>query len=64
MEYNIKYLECQGEFPQYNESYFLNVIEIYLDCMGEMLRTPDLGYFYPDHIKVAEHLNYNVLGNL
>ena len=64
MEFNYNYLECQGEFPQQNEHYFLNVIEIYLDCMGEMLRTPDMGYFYPNHIKVAEHLNYNVLGNL
>lgn len=64
MEYNINYLECQGEFPQDNEHYFLNVIEIYLDCMGEMLRTPDMGYFYPNHIKVEEYFNDNVLGNL
>lgn len=32
--------------------------------MGEMLRTPDMGYFYPDHIKVEEYFNDNVLGNL
>ena len=64
MEYNINYLECKGEFPQYQESYFLNVIQDYLDCMGEMLQTPDMGYFYPDSTKIEEHLNYNVLGNL
>jgi len=64
MEYNLNYLECQGEFPQYQEHYFLNVIEEYLDCMGEMLETPDMGYFYPDSTKVEEYLNYNVLGNL
>lgn len=64
MDFNNNYLECQGEFPQENESYFLNVIEVLLDCENEMLRTRDLGYFYPDSEKVAEHLNYNVLGNL
>jgi hypothetical protein len=64
MEYNLNYLECQGEFPQYQEHYFLNVIDEYLDCMGEMLQTPDMGYFYPDSTKIEEHLNYNVLGNL
>lgn len=64
MEYNLNYLDCQGEFPQYQEHYFLNVIEVYLDCMGEMLQTPDMGYFYPDSTKIEEHLNYNVLGNL
>ena len=64
MDVNYEYLECQGEFPQENESYFLNVIEVLLDCENEMLQTPNMGYFYPDHIKIAEHLNYNVLGNL
>ncbi len=64
MEINNDYLECQGEFPQHYESYFLNVIEVLLDCKDEMLRTPDMNYFYPDHRKVDEHLNYNILGNL
>lgn len=64
MDVNYEYLECQGEFPQENESYFLNVIEVLLDCENEMLQTPDMSYFYPDHRKVDEHLNYNVLGNL
>lgn len=64
MDVNYEYLECQGEFPQENEIYFLNVIEALLDCENEMLRTPAMGYFYPDSEKIAEHLNYNVLGNL
>lgn len=64
MGYNIDYLECKGEFPQHQENYFLNVIEEYLDCMGDMLNTPDMGYFYPDSTKVDEHLNHNVLANL
>lgn len=64
MDFNNNYLECQGEFPQENESYFLNVIEVLLDCENEMLQTPDTGHFYPDSEKIAEHLNYNVLGNL
>jgi hypothetical protein len=63
MEFNYGYLEYKGEFPQDNESYFLNVIEVFLEWEG-MLQTPDLSYFYPDQIKVSEHLNDNVLGNL
>jgi hypothetical protein len=43
---------------------FLEVLGKTLDCEGDLLQTPDMGYFYPDHTKVSEHLNYNVLGNL
>lgn len=64
MEFNRSYLECFALIPEEQESFFLSVIAEYLDCDDEELRGPDMNYFYPDHRKVAEHLNYNVLGNL
>ena len=59
-----RFVECEGKIPQEEYSYFLGVLSQTLDCEGDLLHSPDMGYFYPDHTKVSEHLNYNVLGNL
>lgn len=59
-----RYVECEGNLPQEEYYYFLMVLGKTLDCEGDLLQAPDMGYFYPDHTKVSEHLNYNVLGNL
>ena len=59
-----RYVECEGNLPEDDYGYFLEVLGKTLYCEDDMLETPDMGYFYPDHTKVSEHLNYNVLGNL
>jgi len=59
-----RYIECEGNLPEDDYGYFLEVLGKTLYCEDDMLETPDMGYFYPDHTKVSEHLNYNVLGNL
>lgn len=64
MDFNRMYLKCWGRFPRGYESSFIDVIADALYCEGEELSGPNMDYFYPDSTKVAEHLNYNVLGNL
>ena len=64
MEILERFVECEGKMPQEEYSDFLGVLSQTLECEGDLLQAPDMGYFYPDHKKVSEHLNYNVLGNL
>ena len=59
-----RFVGCEGKIPQEEYGYFLEVLGKTLDCEGDMLETPDMGYFYPDHTKVSERLNYNVLENM
>lgn len=59
-----RYVGCVGSLPEDDYGYFLEVLANTLDCEEDLLQAPDMGYFYPDHGKVSEHLNYNVLGNL
>ena len=59
-----RFVECEGKIPQEEYSDFLGVLIQTLYCEGNLLHAPDMGYFYPNHTKISEHLNYNVLENL
>jgi len=64
MYYIERYVECKGQLPEEYESYFLNVISEYLDCIQNQLRNRDMSYFYPDSSKVSENLNDYIISNL
>jgi hypothetical protein len=64
MEILERFVECEGKIPQEEYSDFLVVLSQTLYCEGDLLQAPDMGYFYPDHTKVSEHLNEQILGNL
>jgi hypothetical protein len=64
MGFNDRFLVCEGSFPEEEYGSFLEVISKTLNCEGEKLSGPNIGYFYPDSSKVSENLNDNVIGNL
>ena len=50
--------------PYDESSYFLRVLEIYLDESGNKFNTPDMNRFYPDSRKVEQYLNEYIRDNI
>lgn len=64
MNFNDRFLECEGNLPEEEYGSFLEIISKTLYCEDDKLSGPNMDYFYPDSSKVSEHLNHNVIGNL
>jgi hypothetical protein len=59
-----KYMKRLGELPSSHSDWWLEVLIKVLDEEDEKLSSADMTYFHPDNRKVAEHLNYNIQGNI
>ena len=63
-EYMVEAMKHDDEMPGHNYNDYITMLSFVLDEKGERLRTPDMGYFYPDSEKTEEYFNYNIQGNL